>query len=196
MYRLSDGRPFRHFIGAPIDDVVASSGSPLIVLVTRRGLVRLHCFAHSLFAVDAPWRPGDPMAQLVVGDDVRLLGWPAGASEPWSVPIGGSTAAGIAEPIAQEPTNVANAAEQLKQMRDAAQGIARAGGVHLSFSSGEATTFVAAPKLTNRPRPRPRRATGATHSPASPPRSSPDARANYPSPIRTKLSRSSSSGFS
>ncbi|HEY3801827.1 MAG TPA: hypothetical protein VGL61_04435 [Kofleriaceae bacterium] len=154
MYRLSDGRPFRHFIGAPIDDVVASSGSPLIVLVTRRGLVRLHCFAHSLFAVDAPWRPGDPMAQLVVGDDVRLLGWPAGASEPWSVPIGGSTAAGIAEPIAQEPTNIANAAEKLKQMRDAAQGIARAsGGVHLAISNGEATTFVASPTPTLTPTP-------------------------------------------
>jgi hypothetical protein len=144
MYRLSDGRPFRHFIGAPIDDVVASSSSPLIVLVTRRGLVRLHCFAHSLFGLDAPWRAGDPMAQLIAGgDDVRLLGWPAGAAEPWSVPIGGSTATGIAEPIAQEP--VANAAEKLKQMREATQGIARASGVHLSISNGEATTFVAAP---------------------------------------------------
>ena len=136
MFRLSDGRPFRHYVGSPIEDAIASPTSPVIVLVTRRGLVRLHCFAHSLFAIDAPWQAGEPMAQLVAGDDVRLLGWPAGASEPWEIAIGGTS--GVAtEPIAQETTSTLNAAEKLKAMRG--------GGVQLQMSSGgEVTTFVAA----------------------------------------------------
>ena len=135
MFRLSDGRPFRHYVGSPIDDAIASPGSPVIVLVTRRGLVRLHCFAHSLFAIESPWRTGDPMAQLVAGEDVRLLGWPAGASEPWEVAIGGTGPA--TEPIAQETTSTLNAAEKLKAMRGA--------GVQLAMSNpGEVTTFVAA----------------------------------------------------
>jgi hypothetical protein len=65
--RLSDGRPFQHHLGAPIDEVVCHPASPLLILVTSRGLVRLHCFAHSLTAIDAPWQPGVPLAQLVVG---------------------------------------------------------------------------------------------------------------------------------
>ncbi|HEX4449994.1 MAG TPA: hypothetical protein VH143_03935 [Kofleriaceae bacterium] len=133
MYRLSDGRPFRHYVGAPIDDVVASLASPLIVLVTRRGLVRLHCFAHSLFAVDAPWQSAEPMAQLVCGDDIALLGWPAGASEPWSVLIGGQTQPS-AEPIAQDTTStLATAGEKLRQMK----------GLQLNVGGAEVTTFVA-----------------------------------------------------
>ncbi len=133
MYRLSDGRPFRHYVGAPIDDVVASLASPLIVLVTRRGLVRLHCFAHSLFAVESPWQSAEPMAQLVCGDDIALLGWPAGASEPWSVAIGVATPS--AEPIAQDTTStLATAGDKLRQMK----------GLQLNMSGGsEVTTFVA-----------------------------------------------------
>ena len=133
MYRLSDGRPFRHYVGAPIDDVVANVASPLIVLVTRRGLVRLHCFAHSLFAVESPWQSAEPMAQLVCGDDIALLGWPAGTSEPWSVAIGGQVPS--ADPIAQETTStVASAGEKLRQMK----------GLQLNVSGGsEVTTFVA-----------------------------------------------------
>ena len=50
VYRLSDGRPFRHYAGAPIREVICHPASPLIVLVTPRGLVRLHCFAHSAAA--------------------------------------------------------------------------------------------------------------------------------------------------
>ena len=135
MYRLSDGRPFRHYVGSPIDDVIANVASPLIVLVTRRGLVRLHCFAHSLFTVEAPWLPGEPMAQLVAGEDIRLLGWADGASAPWEVPIG-ATVTPAAEPIAQETTSTLNAAEKLKAMR---------GGVQLSIgSTSDVTTFVAA----------------------------------------------------
>ncbi len=155
MYRLSDGRPFRHYVGSPIDGVVANAQSPLVVLVTRRGLVRLHCFAHSLFSIDAPYQPGEPMAQLVIGDDVSLLGLPAGANEPWSVAIGGNAAPGVAEPIAQDSTTTANAAEKLKAMRETAQGIARASGVQLSIAGGEPTTFVAVPNPNPSPIPRP-----------------------------------------
>lgn len=100
VYRLSDGRPFRHYIGAPIADVCCHPASPVIVFATARGLVRLHCFAHSLAVVDdAPWTPGSALAQLVAGDDVTLIG--LGDGEPWHVAIGGGPAA--AESTATDP---------------------------------------------------------------------------------------------
>jgi hypothetical protein len=93
LYRLSDGRPFRHFAGAPIDDVISHPASPFIVLATQRGLVRLHCFAHSVTMIeDAPWTPGAPLAQLVVGDAASLVGLGDGEL-PWRIPIGGGGAA-------------------------------------------------------------------------------------------------------
>ncbi|HEY1548203.1 MAG TPA: hypothetical protein VGG28_10295, partial [Kofleriaceae bacterium] len=135
IYRLSDGRPFRHYVGAPIDDVVANLASPLIVLVTRNGLVRLHCFAHSLFAVASPWQSAEPMAQLVNGDDIALLGWPADASEPWMVAIGAVTT--TAAPIAQETTStVVGAGEKLPPTK-----------------ASEVTTFVAQPPARSEDRP-------------------------------------------
>ncbi|MDQ3300141.1 MAG: hypothetical protein M3619_26465, partial [Myxococcota bacterium] len=70
VYRLSDGRPFRHLIGAPVEHVIYHPASPVVVFVTARGLVRLHCFAHSLTVVDAPWARGHALAQLVTGDDI------------------------------------------------------------------------------------------------------------------------------
>src|SRR5688500_6547513 len=82
VFRLSDGRPFRHHVGAPVTEVICHPASPLIVLVTGRGLVRLHCFAHSLHVVDSPWLPGMPLAQLVAGDDTAPRGLAAGAAEP------------------------------------------------------------------------------------------------------------------
>ena len=99
VYRLSDGRPFRHQVGAPVERVVCHPASPLIVLVTARGLVRLHCFAHSLLLVDgAPYTPGTPLALLVDGEDIALIGMPD-AGEPWGIALGGHTApAGDAAP--------------------------------------------------------------------------------------------------
>ena len=85
--RLSDGRPFRQNVGASIASACAHLLSPLVVLGTGRGLVRVHCFAHSALAIEAPWRPGDPIAQLVAGEDVRLVGWTDGATELWSTAI-------------------------------------------------------------------------------------------------------------
>ncbi|HMG56619.1 MAG TPA: hypothetical protein VK601_24130, partial [Kofleriaceae bacterium] len=117
--RLSDGRPFRHQIGAPILEVVYHAASPLLILVTPRGLVRLHCFAHSLTVIDAPWQPGTDLAQLVVGDDISLLGLAEHDDEPWRVPIGGAGAPAITLDSSDgsgEP--VVTAADKLRAMRE------------------------------------------------------------------------------
>lgn len=121
IYRLSDGRPFRHYVGAPVEDVVCHPASPLLMLVTARGLVRLHCFAHSLTVVDSPWVPNTPLAQLVVGDDVSLLGMAEGSEEPWRVPIGGAGAP-IVVGETDEPSEpvLATAADKLRAMRERA----------------------------------------------------------------------------
>ena len=123
VYRLSDGRPFRHYVGAPIEHVIAHPVSPLVVLVTARGLVRLHCLAHSLFAIDSPWQPGVPtaLAQLVIGDDISLLGVTERDGEPWRVAIGGVGAAVTLEAASEAPTEPAlvSAADKLRAMREA-----------------------------------------------------------------------------
>jgi hypothetical protein len=117
--RLSDGRPFRHSIGEPIDAVICHPASPLLILVTARGLVRLHCFAHSLTVIDAPWRPGVPLAQLVVGDDITLLGMGDRDDEPWRVPIGGTGAPPISFEGSDAPSEpLLSAADKLRAMRE------------------------------------------------------------------------------
>jgi hypothetical protein len=121
VFRMSDGRPFRHLAGAPIEQVICHPASPLIVLVTPRGLIRLSCFAHSLSIIDnAPWAPGQPLAQLVVGDDISLLGLAEGAVEPWRVAIGGAGApVGIADDASAAPPPLVTAADKLRAMRAA-----------------------------------------------------------------------------
>lgn len=117
--RLSDGRPFRHTLGVAIEDVVYHPASPLLILVTARGLVRLHCFAHSLTVIDAPWQPGMALGQVVVGDDISLLGMSDDDDEPWRVAIGGAGAPAITlDP--PEPTGepVVTAADKLRAMRE------------------------------------------------------------------------------
>ncbi len=118
VYRLSDGRPFRHYVGAPIEDVICHPASPLIVIVTARGLVRLHCFAHSLAVVDTPWTPGMALAQLVTGDVINLLGIADDASEPWRVTIGGTGAAAAVEPVEPAEPVLTTAADKLRAMRE------------------------------------------------------------------------------
>ena len=117
-YRLSDGRPFRQHAGSPIEHVVCSPTSPVLVLVTARGLLRLHCFAHTLAAFDSPWRHGAPLAQLVAGDDLNLIG---GTGEVWRIPIGGSAAATL-EPVVESaiapPIGPQSAADRLRALRD------------------------------------------------------------------------------
>ncbi|HTR52979.1 MAG TPA: hypothetical protein VMJ10_19930, partial [Kofleriaceae bacterium] len=123
VYRLSDGRPFRHHVGAAVEDVVCHPASPVLVLVTPRGLVRLHCYAHSLTLVDdAPWQPGTPLAQLVTGDDIALVGVAAGSRAPWRVALG-TTGAAVAAPAPaagnDEPAAapLVTAADKLRALR-------------------------------------------------------------------------------
>ena len=99
IYRLSDGRPFRHHVAAAIERVVSHAASPVIVVVTDRGLVRLHCYAHSLGVIESPWLPGDALALQGSGEDVALIGIADGGREPWRVPL-----AGAAAPIDELPT--------------------------------------------------------------------------------------------
>ncbi len=105
-YRLSDGRPFQHFVRAQIDGVVSHPNSPVIVFITPRGLIRLHCFAHSVLPIECPWQPESPvpLAQLVGADDITLLGWPEQVGEPWRVSITGAT------PIPQGSSSTASTA--------------------------------------------------------------------------------------
>jgi hypothetical protein len=118
VYRLSDGRPFRHHVGASVQEVVCHPASPVVVLVTPRGLVRMHCFAHSLLLVEgAPWTPGTPLALLVQGEDVSLIGRPDGG-DPWRVPLLGGGAPAVTPE--SEPTDapaVVSAADKLRAMR-------------------------------------------------------------------------------
>jgi hypothetical protein len=137
VYRLSDGRPFRHPLGVRIDHVISHAMSPVLVLVTERGLVRLHCYAHSLTLIELPSAPpfggaarsggGGPidgvpnvpsvLAQLVVGDDISLLGLTETNAEPWRVAIGGAGAplVPVAEPETSQP--LVTAADKLRAMR-------------------------------------------------------------------------------
>jgi hypothetical protein len=145
VYRLSDGRPFRHYVGAPIDHVIAHPVSPLVVLVTARGLVRLHCFAHSLFTIESPWQPGVPtaLAQLVIGDDISLLGMTERDAEPWRVAIGGVGAAVPLEPTdaLAEPVLV-TAADKLRAMREAvapSPPASQAYAAHVASQAGHAS---------------------------------------------------------
>jgi hypothetical protein len=105
IFRLSDGRPFRHRVGAEIEQVISHAASAVLVLITPRGLVRLHCFAHALSALETPWRTGSPLAQLVLGNEPLLIG--IAGDEIWRVPIGlpptQAPASTHAAPVASAP---------------------------------------------------------------------------------------------
>ena len=122
VYRLSDGRPFRHYIGAPVEDVIWHAASPVVVLVTSRGLVRMHCLAHSLTQIDAPYSPGMALAQLVNGEDISLIGMAAAAGEPWRIPITGAGAPVGTSPDAPPsgPHRITIGGEALTEMRERA----------------------------------------------------------------------------
>ncbi|HEY5922931.1 MAG TPA: hypothetical protein VIV11_14730 [Kofleriaceae bacterium] len=95
LYRLSDGRPFRHYAGAPITDVIAHPASPILVLVTPKGLVRLHSYAHSLTVIDGVPDRGGALAQHVDGENISIVGFTGVGSEVWRLPINGS---GVGQP--------------------------------------------------------------------------------------------------
>jgi hypothetical protein len=122
VYRLSDGRPFRHLIGSPAVDVVSNPQSPILVVGTVRHLIRLHCFAHSLTVLDAPWIPGVPIAQLAVGEDVSLLGLADDLEEPWRLALAGAGAPALApataEEVVVEPPKPAEHASGFRSLRE------------------------------------------------------------------------------
>ena len=141
VYRLSDGRPFRHYVGAPVEDVVCNPASPVIVLVTQRGLVRLQCYAHSLLLLDAaPWEAGTVLAQLAVGEDISLIGVPIDDAdgEPWRLAIGGTGApAATTEPSDAATTTGATAADKLRALR-AGGGSVESGGIATTSATARA----------------------------------------------------------
>lgn len=92
IYRLSDGRPFRHQAGAKVERAISHPASGIVVLVTPRGLVRINCFAHSLTMIDAPWTPGSALALHGTGDAVVLIGV-SKAGEAWRVALDAPQAA-------------------------------------------------------------------------------------------------------
>lgn len=97
VYRLSDGRPFRHQAGAKVERAISHPASGIVVLVTPRGLVRINCFAHSLTMIDTPYTHGTALAIHGTGDAVQLLGvTPSG--ELWRVSL--DTHASITTPVA------------------------------------------------------------------------------------------------
>jgi hypothetical protein len=59
----------------------------VLVLVTERGLVRLHCFAHSLLLIENVPDNRGALAQLAVGEDITLLGYTGGGNPPWQLPL-------------------------------------------------------------------------------------------------------------
>lgn len=144
VYRLSDGRPFRHHLGAPVEDVICHPASPLLVVVTPRGLVRVHCFAHSLTAIDSPWTPGTPIAQIGVGDDISLIGIEPDAAGPWRVPLAG---AGAPLGASGGAMDAPSAADRPSEMRERA---AASGGEFLAEALGAPT--LAAPTPVTRAR--------------------------------------------
>lgn len=98
LYRLSDGRPFRHDAGAPIVDVICHPASPILVLVTATGLLRLHAYAHSLTRIDHVPEPAGALAQHVIGDDISIVGFTSLRTEPWRIPINGAGVATVPSP--------------------------------------------------------------------------------------------------
>lgn len=87
VYRLSDGRPFRHNAGSQIREVISHPASPVLVLVTERGLVRLHCYAHSLQLLDNVPEPRGALALFAVGEDVAVVGYTGGETPPWQLQL-------------------------------------------------------------------------------------------------------------
>jgi hypothetical protein len=90
LYRLSDGRPFRHYAGASITDVICHPASPIVVLVTPKGLVRLHSYAHSLTLIDGAPEQRGALALHVAGDDISIVGFTGQGAELWRLPINGA----------------------------------------------------------------------------------------------------------
>lgn len=119
LYRLSDGRPFRHYAGASITDVICHPASPVLVLVTPRGLMRLHSYAHSVTAIEGVPDHYGALAQHVVGEDISLIGFTGIDAELWRLPINGAgtnqvASAAASSALAGTPTAATEPATQLR----------------------------------------------------------------------------------
>lgn len=97
VYRLSDGRPFRHQAGSKVERAIGHPASGIVVLVTPRGLVRINCFAHSLTMIDTPYTHGTALAIHGTGDAVQLVGV-TDRGEIWRVSL--DTAHAASSPVA------------------------------------------------------------------------------------------------
>jgi hypothetical protein len=111
LFRLSDGRPFRCNLGSPILQCLADVGSPYLILRTSDGLVRLHCFSHSMVAVNAP--PAICYALLPNGDNTQLAGWAPGDAAPWRASLMGPAMERTATPVAAPAASAASSTPQL-----------------------------------------------------------------------------------
>lgn len=89
--RLSDGRTFPHVLGAEPLNVYTDLRSPYLVIQTAKGLVRLHCFAHSLVAIGTP--AAEAYALQPNGDETVLVGMTEHDATPWRASLAASTAA-------------------------------------------------------------------------------------------------------
>ncbi len=133
IYRLSDGRPFRHHAGAPIREVISHPSSPLIVLVTERNISKLHCFTHTITQLDGITGTPVALAQIAVGEDITLLGLVADNDEPWRIVLGGSGAPLVmsmdtATPDAERPPQIVETPRASEATAPILETQARAGG--------------------------------------------------------------------
>jgi hypothetical protein len=113
LFRLSDGRPFRCNLGSPILECLSDVGSPYLILRTSNALVRLHCFSHSMVAVNAP--PSICYALLPDGDNTQLAGWAPSDDAPWRASLmgPGTTTAPPAVTVVRPPPHTLPSAESV-----------------------------------------------------------------------------------
>lgn len=111
VYRLSDGRPFRHQTGSKIERAIGHPASGIVVLVTPRGIVRINCFAHSLTMIDTPYTAGTSLAIHGTGDAVQLFGLTE-TGELWKTSLDASqpAAAATVAPAPQLQRSISHAA--------------------------------------------------------------------------------------
>lgn len=128
IYRLSDGRPFRHQTGAKVERAIGHPTSGIVVIVTARGLVRINCFAHSLTLLDTPYTPGTALAIHGIGDTVTLLGV-AESGEVWRASLDATHAAPAvitpAPPRAVDHVVEAGSASWRRSLVEAARAVSR-----------------------------------------------------------------------
>jgi hypothetical protein len=128
LYRLSDGRPFAHRLGAPIEAVVAHPAAPYVVAVTAAGLFRIQAFAHTTDRITAPPAEAYGLAAAatvslgptVTGTDLQLVGALADGP-PWRQPLVEPTTPEAA-PSSSEAMALIRAARDAGPARESASG--------------------------------------------------------------------------